>query len=338
MWAELGPAPRGSRAVTNRPLTEEEEATVDVYLHPSPGADESQIISELNNIPVTREKVLCLQPREWLNDEVINFFMELLKARAAAAAELPNCHFFNTLFYATLNGPRGYDYPGVQRWTRRVDLFAQNLLICPIHCHGDHWTLALVNFYDKRLEYFDSLGGGDDGVLAHLRHYLQDESIDKRKVAWDDAGWTDHSWTPRRDGIPQQRNGYDCGVFMCKTADYLSQDARLNFSQDDMDYFRRRLVLEIKRKALLDCGAADEAHARPLERSICLAWRGAAQRTSRAQLAPEIGWRPPASAFRRHRGQQGAARLEEELARFRQHLRDGRQQIADWGAAGDAPL
>ena len=45
---------------------------------------------------------------------------------------------------------------------------------------------------------------------------------------------------------------YDCGVFMCKTADYLSQEAHLDFTQADMQYFRRRLVVEIRNSALLD--------------------------------------------------------------------------------------
>ena len=121
--------------------------------------------------------------------------------------------------------------------------------------------------------------GGDGGVLAHLRRYLKDEHLDKKKASWDDAGWTDHTW---RASIPRQRNGFDCGVFMCKTADYLTQDARLDFSQarhapaasrgrsrhpppatrhslpparcaqNDMTYFRRRLVVEIHNKLLLE--------------------------------------------------------------------------------------
>ena len=98
------------------------------------------------------------------------------------------------------------------------------------------------------LEYFDSLSGGDGGVLANLRRYITDEHLDKKKASWDDAGWTDHTW---HAGTPRQRNGWDCAVFMCKTADYYAQDARLDFSQDDMDYFRRRLALEIHNKTLL---------------------------------------------------------------------------------------
>lgn len=45
-------------------------------------------------------------------------------------------------------------------------------------------------------------------------------------------------------------NGSDCGVFMTRTADYLARGAQLDFTQADMPYFRRRMVLDIRRKSL----------------------------------------------------------------------------------------
>ena len=42
-----------------------------------------------------------------------------------------------------------------------------------------------------------------------------------------------------------QPYGLDCGVFMCKTADYISQDAQLDFTITDMNYLRRRMTVEI---------------------------------------------------------------------------------------------
>ena len=68
----------------------------------------------------------------------------------------PRCHFFLASFYHKLRHSE-YARDGVKKWTKRVDVFAKDLLICPIHCHGNHWTLAVVNLLDKRFEYFDSL-------------------------------------------------------------------------------------------------------------------------------------------------------------------------------------
>ncbi len=51
--------------------------------------------------------------------------------------------------------------------------------------------------------------------------------------------------------IPQQMNGSDCGMFACKFAEYLSRDAEVTFSQEDMPYFRKRMVFEIVTNRLI---------------------------------------------------------------------------------------
>ena len=100
----------------------------------------------------------------------------------------------------------------------------------------------------KRLEYYDSLRGGADAVLTNLRRWLQDEHLEKKKAPYDASGFTEVQW---KRGTPQQRNGSDCGVFMTRTADFLARDAVLDFTQEDMPYMRRRMVLEILRTHLL---------------------------------------------------------------------------------------
>ena len=51
--------------------------------------------------------------------------------------------------------------------------------------------------------------------------------------------------------IPQQQNGYDCGIFACKFANFISQDLDFTFDQRHMSYFRKRLSVEILRKTIL---------------------------------------------------------------------------------------
>ena len=130
----------------------------------------------------------------------------------------------------------------------QVDVFQKDLLIVPIHVHGNHWTLAVINIQRKRLEYYDSMRGGEGQVLVNLRRWLEDEHQEKKKAPFDTAGWPDIAW--KRD-TPEQHNGSDCGVFMTRTADYLSRDGVLDFTQDHMRYFRRRMVYEILTCSLL---------------------------------------------------------------------------------------
>lgn len=51
---------------------------------------------------------------------------------------------------------------------------------------------------------------------------------------------------------PLQRNGYDCGVFTCKTVEVLSRDGPLTFSQKDMKILRQRMLFEILQGKLLN--------------------------------------------------------------------------------------
>ena len=69
-----------------------------------------------------------------------------------------------------------------RRWTRDVDIFAMELVLIPVHW-GDHWCLAVVKMSDKRISYYDSLGGSDKGCLRIIAAYLKDEHVDKKGVS-----------------------------------------------------------------------------------------------------------------------------------------------------------
>lgn len=53
-----------------------------------------------------------------------------------------------------------------------------------------------------------------------MSRYLNDESMDKKKVPLDVDAW-DLSFAP--PGVPRQTNCIDCGVFTCTFADYIAQ-------------------------------------------------------------------------------------------------------------------
>ncbi|KAL1505122.1 hypothetical protein AB1Y20_008881 [Prymnesium parvum] len=214
--------------------------------------DELELLAELNNVPVRRRDMKTLAPRQWLNDEIVNSFIELLKMRESQNTSLPRVHFFSSLFYTKLT-EHNYKYNSVRRWTSekkiKGSVFDKEMIMVPVHCHGNHWTLAVVNFKKKQFEYYDSLLGGPDDVLHNLRLWLQDEAQDKNRLPLDLSEWTD---VVPKDGIPKQQNGHDCGVFMCKMADHLSQGAVLSFTQADIPYMRLRMAVEILQGATLE--------------------------------------------------------------------------------------
>ena len=111
---------------------------------------------------------------------------------------------------------------------------------------GIHWVLAVVDLTAKKIVFYDSLLGGDKGLVEHLKRWVRDEYQNKREVAVETSGWT--AETPKN--IPKQMNGCDCGVFMLKYADYVAVGAPFAFSQEHMGYFRRRIIADAMAQGL----------------------------------------------------------------------------------------
>lgn len=221
-------------------LTEEMEGEVNRALR---GANH-EVLSEGFGLSLTRKDLQTLSNLNWLNDEVINFYMNLLVERSKDP-NLPSVNTFNTFFYPKL---RSSGYSAVRRWTKKMDIFSKDILLVPVHL-GVHWCLSVVDFRKKAIMYFDSMGGSNDEACRTLFDYLQQESKDKKGKELDTSGWTMHS--KKRNEIPQQMNGSDCGMFTCKYADYITKDKPITFTQKHMPYFRRRMVWEIVNHKLL---------------------------------------------------------------------------------------
>ncbi|CAI9776228.1 unnamed protein product [Fraxinus pennsylvanica] len=230
-----------------KPLTVEEEAQVAWAL--SKSNRRKVLVSHKNsNIDITGEILQCLKPGAWLNDEVINLYLDLLKEREKREPQkFLKCHFFSTFFYKKLIGGRdGYNFQSVRRWTTQKKL-GYSLLECdkifvPIHKEV-HWCLAVINTKDEKFQYLDSLRGVDAKEMKVLAKYFLDEVKDKSGNDIDVNSWEQEYV----DDLPEQENGFDCGMFMIKYADFYSRDIGLCFNQDHMPYFRRRTVKEILR-------------------------------------------------------------------------------------------
>lgn len=203
------------------------------------GRDTGTILISKFNLSVTRHDIQTLQwnPLTWLNDEVINFFMELLAERSRSNEKLPKVHAMNTFFLKRLmeNG-----YSGVRRWTRKVDIFAHDIIPIPVH-KGIHWCMSIIHLKNKTIKYYDSMGAPNNPVLTALANYLKEECLDKKKCEFDMNGWTYENVR----NIPQQENGSDCGVFSCMYAEFITRNRPIVFTQQHMTYFRMKMVYEI---------------------------------------------------------------------------------------------
>ncbi|KAI9323792.1 hypothetical protein BX666DRAFT_1890489 [Dichotomocladium elegans] len=215
------------------PLTDEEEALVKQLMR----RGQSGEIAQNKTAIVEYKDIYKLAPETWLNDEIINFYMQLIVERAENNSQLPSVHCFNTFFCSTL---RDSGYAKVRRWTKRVDIFSKDIVFIPIN-YSYHWTLGVIDMKAHTIQVYDSLGGSHDNTLMLLKEYLAAEHEDKKKQPVDLSDWK--TCSPK--DIPQQRNMSDCGVFACTFAERLSRRHSFNFSQDDMSLIRKRMILSI---------------------------------------------------------------------------------------------
>ncbi|CAH0557369.1 unnamed protein product [Brassicogethes aeneus] len=204
--------------------------------------DPNEVLTRKFNLNITRRDLMTLAGLNWLNDEVINFYMNLLMERGKES-QWPKTYAMNTFFYSKIikDGPES-----VRRWTRRVDLFSYDIICVPIHL-GMHWCMAIIDLRDRSVRYFDSMGSTNNRCLDALRNYLEFEHSDKKKSPLDTS---DFKLENVKD-IPQQMNGSDCGMFSCTFAEFLTRNSKITFSQEDMPYLRKKMVVEIMTGELL---------------------------------------------------------------------------------------
>ena len=214
-------------------LTPDEEARVRSALGPGCASERLRV---LDNIPVTRRDLRTLRPGQWVNDEVINFFLKMLTQRTELEPAQSQTYIASTLLYAKLT-TNGYDFSRVKRWTRGWASHPKRVIV-PLHIHGDHWVAAFIDLEHRTFEYYDSLVG-DDGqsIYANLMRWLGDVGA----VSPEEKAQFHFHQTVE----PTQYNFFDCAVFAMWFAFCRATQTDIWYTQDDMQRLRKRVVLEI---------------------------------------------------------------------------------------------
>lgn len=75
-----------------------------------------------------------------------------------------------------------------------------------------------------------------------IRTYLESEWNSRKKKT--DGEWIDKDWHTifPKQGIPQQRNSFDCGVFVCMFMDFYLAGEEPNFTQDNIPAARLAML------------------------------------------------------------------------------------------------
>ena len=201
---------------------------------------------------ITRRTISILDGQEWLNDQIINFYMHMLLHRdRTLSMETRQSWFGTTFFFAKLLENGEYNYNAVRRWTsRNIDIYLADKVLIPINVNNIHWTLLVFYMMSKELHYYDSQNGDGCKYLQYGLRWLSDEYMDKKQTVLNFNEWRCFH---KESGVPQQTNGYDCGVFVLMFAIAIAYNQPLtSFSQEDMPRYRFMIKQHILRGSLLD--------------------------------------------------------------------------------------
>jgi len=174
-------------------------------------------------------RLLGLEGGGWLNDEIINCYLQNLVQTD------PSLYFFNSWIFERL-------YQNFERYTSKrildkIDITDKKHIFLPINEGHNHWTLVDIQPLSGKITYYDSFGNNikqreKDLIERYLKAIL-DHTV---------PNWT---W---KQGFSEalQKTGKDCGVFVLMTARALAFGNDISqVKQSNCPQFRKDIAVEL---------------------------------------------------------------------------------------------
>jgi Ulp1 family protease len=144
---------------------------------------------------------------------------------------------------ATLCGR--YNYEKKSKWIKKApgnNIFNLKNIYFIINIDNNHWVCIVVYMEEKLIQYYDSLKifGKDDNYLKGTLRYLNDSDKKIEQIKLDE--W---KLVCCAETVPQRKNRFNCGAFVCMYCNYISQNSFLDFDESITAKFRKTIVLSI---------------------------------------------------------------------------------------------
>jgi hypothetical protein len=221
---------------------------------------------------LTRADLARLGDGKWLNDQVINTYADSLSMR-------DDCLFYadeidkRSIFFSTWDVQRILDRAKESRTAgaemairvfgnamaaRAIDNdvrfeTAEHIgrIIFPFHCTTTHWCSVTVDVTNSIIKFLDSIFS-----RRRMSSYTQLYNVlttfaervwpDKKAATWTmyyDQKYPTNDLT--MESVPQQAGDVDCGVFTAMFMDFEAIGAKIDFTQDDIQFFRQKIALTL---------------------------------------------------------------------------------------------
>lgn len=203
-------------------------STRDVLLFVYPFDENSK-----DRIPVYRHDILTVYNSKPLNDVIISLFLQFYFKDATESVK-ESIHVFNSFFFSKIKSiydSKSSSFEKASRWIKDVKIFEKDFLIMPV-CEKEHWILVIV-CYPGCIENHESSSISESqefrktAVIVLNSYFGYAPSI--KRVLGD---FLAYQWEVDRGEqrsfrigskckvplifptVPQQKNDYNCGVFV----------------------------------------------------------------------------------------------------------------------------
>ncbi|XP_039122525.1 ubiquitin-like-specific protease 1D isoform X2 [Dioscorea cayenensis subsp. rotundata] len=210
------------------------------------------------SVELSYSDIKCLDPGSYLTSTIMNFYIQYLQRSLSSISRARDKYYiFNTYFYEKLKeahfceGDKGASFLKLRRWWKGVNIFQKSYIFLPIHGHS-HWSLVIICIPAKEDEsgpiilHLDSLGiHSSHPIFDIVDSYLIDEwNFVNQSAAPLDIPFSRGIWRCLPDWIekkkikvPQQKNEYDCGVFVLYYMERFIREAPERIRAKDLNMF-----------------------------------------------------------------------------------------------------
>nr|GEU51793.1 peptidase C48, SUMO/sentrin/Ubl1 [Tanacetum cinerariifolium] len=211
-------------------------------------------------VDVNHADMACLAPEAYLSSTIMNFYIRYLQQPTSLSeSTTSNYHFFSTYFYNKLEKLKYEEdsFRKFRKWWKDVSILEKAYILLPVH-ESAHWSLVIICFPTKEDEqgpillHYDSLGlHNSKSIFNNIKRFLKEEWSYLRKSGTPlDLPISDEIWEnleskveKKRVTVPQQKNEYDCGLFVLFYMERFIKEAPERIKKKDLSMFGRQWFL-----------------------------------------------------------------------------------------------
>ena len=210
-----------------------------------------------NDLLLNQSSFKRLNKNKWLNDEIINAYGKMINIRNENNSNYPKVRIFSSFLLQKIfclskeeiqNDENKYKdlLQYFKKSRKQINLNNYQILLFPFNINNSHWALISIDIEKRELIYYDSLKNFNINEFIPIFENIT-ILIDKYLIDYNDfLLHSNLNWSYNfMKNIPYQNNGSDCGVFVCQFMNYISKNKDFDFSQDDINYFRVLMGVEL---------------------------------------------------------------------------------------------